>query len=55
VRSLALLNVIIRMGFFHDAMLCSFFIRRLRLLEANTVCSLCVAFKCRGFLEVILK
>jgi hypothetical protein len=55
VWSLALLKVIIHMGFFHDATLCSFFVRPLRQLEVVTVCSLCVEFECHSFLEVILK
>jgi hypothetical protein len=46
--SLALLNVIIRMGFFHDTTFCSFFVRPLRQLEVVTVCSLCVVFECHS-------
>jgi hypothetical protein len=49
VWSLALLKVIIRTRFFHDATLCSFFVHPLCQLEVVTVCSLCVAFKCRSF------
>jgi hypothetical protein len=55
VWSLALLKVIIRMVFFHDATFCPFFVRPLRQLEVDTVCSLCVAFEYHSFLEVILK
>jgi hypothetical protein len=49
VWSLALLKVIIRTVFFHDATLCPFFVRPLRQLEVVTVCSLCVAFECHSF------
>jgi hypothetical protein len=49
VWSLAMLKVIIHMGFFHDATLCSFFLRPLHQLEVVTVCNLCVEFKCQSF------